>query len=86
MYLKGVIEMNEGNMRKSEVLTFFCKLSDDTAIELGRLLHRSFARDCFCGFNSSLNNHPQFYQFDQSVLDFIKSAVEDRLTKMKGGE
>lgn len=70
-------------LTKEEVLKRLCKLSTKIATEIYR---NHFAADCFCGQSSPSIYRALFvgaddYRFETEVLEFLESAVEEKMEK-----
>jgi hypothetical protein len=64
-------------MTKEQVIERFCAL----ATEVGEAHQHTLAHDCFCGHPDSFRTDPMDFRFE--VLDFIESAVREKLAEMK---
>lgn len=67
-------ESTEGRMGKQTVITRLCELVS----LVGAHLKHKHAHDCFCEMGEGLFD-PQHFQFEPEVLDYIKSAIYDKL-------
>lgn len=66
-------------MKQRDVIIHFCeiaKLAGNNPQFRGQLAH-----DCICGMNEASAKYPEHFVFDQKVMDFIRTAVQEKLDK-----
>ncbi|APC44465.1 hypothetical protein [Pseudoalteromonas phage PH357] len=62
------------NITKQEAIEQLCELCST----VGAISFRhKMPHDCFCGENK--DNFRDSFQFDQSIIDYIKEAVDEKL-------
>ena len=57
-------------MKKDQVLSGLCEISS----QVGDHFKNQLPADCFC-------NEDSHFQFDEKILNFIREAVQEKITK-----
>ena len=66
-------------MRQQETLEKFCEIAK--LAENNPQFRGQYAHDCICGMNEASVKHPHSFAFDKEVMDFIRTAVQEKLDK-----
>lgn len=61
-------------MKKEEIIEALCKLCSTVGTEV---FDNKYAHDCFCHKNTC----PFEFNFDKLILDYIKEAVQEKMTR-----
>jgi len=66
-------------VKQKDVLEKFCEITKLAANN--PQFRGQYAHDCFCGMNEASAKYPESFQFSPEVINFIRTAVQEKLDK-----